>query len=152
MDTSYHPLHKITMPCVVVKFTRRSLGALRPALMAHAGRLNSLLEPAWPDAEQVHEEMYALVDALLIHVVDQKWFSAFTLIDKVEKMVTTQETRAVSWGSLFYFSALPLTKILFHQCHRQPGMQLSAAFTRLMRSMSQTWRTGSGLLRLAGAC
>ncbi len=72
VDTSYRPLHKFTMPCVVVKFTRRSLGALCAALMAHAGRLNSLLEPAWPGAEQVHDKMYALVDALLVHGVDQK--------------------------------------------------------------------------------
>ncbi len=75
VDTSYQPSHKIAMPHVVVKFTRRSLGALCMALMAHAERLNSLLEPAWPKTDQVHEEMYALVDALLIHGVDQKWFS-----------------------------------------------------------------------------
>ncbi len=107
MDTSYHPLHKFTMPRLVVKFTWRSLGVLCAALMAHAGRFNSLLEPAWPDAEQVHEEMYALVNTLLIHGVDQKWFSAFALIDGAEEMVTTQETRAVSWGSLFCVSAVP---------------------------------------------
>ena len=83
---------------IVVKFTWRSLGALCTALMAHAGRLNSLLEPSWPNAEDVHEEMYALVDTLLIHGVDQKSFSAFALIEGVEEMVTTQETRAVSLG------------------------------------------------------
>ncbi len=81
VDTSYYPLHKFTMPCIVVKFTRRSLGALRAALMAHAGRFNSILEPSWPDAEEVNEEMYALVDTLLIHGVDQKWFSTFALIE-----------------------------------------------------------------------
>ncbi len=128
VDTSYHPSHKFTMPRVVVKFTQKSLGALRAAQMAHAGRLNSLLELAWPDAEQVHEEMYVLVDTLLIHGVDQKWFSTFALIDGAEEMMTTQETRAVSWGSLFC--------VLFHQCHRQQGMQLSAAFAWLIRSMS----------------
>ncbi len=100
MDTSYHPLHKFTMPtsCIVVKFTRESLAALRAALMEHAERLKSLLEPSWPDAEEVHEEMYALVDTLMAHGVDQKWFSAFALIEVVEEMVTTQETRAVSLG------------------------------------------------------
>ncbi len=107
VDTSYHPLHKFTTPRVVVKFTRKSVGALHAALMAHAGRFNSLLKPAWPDAEQVHEEMYALVDTLLIHGVDQKWFSAFALIDGAEEMVTTQKTRAVSWGSLFCVSVVP---------------------------------------------
>ncbi len=63
---------------IVVKFTRRSLGVLHAALMAHAGRHNSLLEPSWPDAEKVQEEMYNLVDTLVIHGVDQKWFSVFS--------------------------------------------------------------------------
>jgi hypothetical protein len=53
--------------CIVVKFDHESLAALRAALMAHAERLNSLLEPSWPDAEKVHEEMYDLVDTLMIH-------------------------------------------------------------------------------------
>ncbi len=109
MDTSYHPLHKFTMPasCIVVKFTWQSLGALHVALMAHAGRVNSLLEPLWPDAEKVQEEMYDLVGTLVIHGVDQKWFSTFALIEGGEEMVTTQETCAVSWGSLFCVSAVP---------------------------------------------
>jgi hypothetical protein len=44
--------------CVLVKFTQESLGALCAALVVHAERLNSLLEPSWPNAEKVHEEMY----------------------------------------------------------------------------------------------
>ncbi len=96
MDKSYHPLHKFTMPRVVVRFTRRSLGELRTALMAHAGRLNSLLKQSWPNTEKVQEEMYNLVDTLVIHGVDQKWFSAFALIEGEEEMVTSQEIRAVS--------------------------------------------------------
>jgi hypothetical protein len=44
--------------------------------------------------------MYALVDTLMAHGVDQKWFSAFTLIKGVEEMVTTPEIRVVSWGML----------------------------------------------------
>jgi hypothetical protein len=100
VDTSYHPLRKFTMPasCIVVKFTRESLAALRAALMEHAERLKSLLKLSWPNAEEVHEEMYALVDTLMTHGVDQKWFSAFALIEGVEEMVTTQETHAVSLG------------------------------------------------------
>ncbi len=82
--------------CIVVRFNCESLAALRAALMAHAERLKSLLEPSWPDAEEVQEEMYALVDTLMVHEVDQKWFSAFTLIEGAEEMVTTQEIRAVS--------------------------------------------------------
>ncbi len=84
------------------------------ALMAHAGRHNSLLEPSWPDAEKVQEEMYNLVDILVIHGVDQKWFSAFALIEGAEEMVTAQEIRAVSWGSLLCVSAIPfLLKLYF---------------------------------------
>jgi hypothetical protein len=95
------------MPCVVVKCTRQSLGELHAALMAHAGRLNSLLEPSWPDAEQVQVEMYNLVNTLMIHGVDKKWFSAFALVEGAEVMVTTQEIGAVSWGSLLCVSAVP---------------------------------------------
>jgi hypothetical protein len=58
--------------CIVVKLTWRSLGELCMALMAHAERLNSLLEPSWPDTEEAHEEMYALVDTLMVHGVNQK--------------------------------------------------------------------------------
>jgi hypothetical protein len=50
--------------CIVVKFTRRSLGELRAALVVHAERLNSLLKPSWPDAVKVQEEMYKIVDYL----------------------------------------------------------------------------------------
>jgi hypothetical protein len=69
--------------------------------MAHAERLNSLLEPSWPNAGQVHEEMSNMVDTLMIHAVDQKWFSAFTRIGGTEEMVTSQEIHAVSWGGSF---------------------------------------------------
>jgi hypothetical protein len=102
------PLHKFTMPasCIVVKFTCETLAALCMALMDHVERLNSLLKSSWPDVEEVHEEMYALVDTLLIHGLDQKWFSAFALIKGAEEMVTTQEIHAVSWGSLFCVSVV----------------------------------------------
>ncbi len=86
---------------VVVKFTRDSLDALCTALMVHAERLNSLLELSWPNAEKVHEEMYNMVDTLMIHAIVQKWLSAFAKIWKMEEMVTSQEIRAVSWGSVF---------------------------------------------------
>jgi hypothetical protein len=64
--------------------------------MAHAGRLNSLLELSWPNAEIVQEEMNNLVDTLVIHGVDKKWFSVFALIEGAEKMVITLEICAVS--------------------------------------------------------
>jgi hypothetical protein len=83
---------------IVVRFSWRSLGALCTALMAHAERLKSLLKPSWPNAEEVQEEMYALVDTLMVHGVDQKWFSAFARVEGAEEMVTTQEIRAMSLG------------------------------------------------------
>jgi hypothetical protein len=92
--------------CIVMKFTWGTLGALCVALMAHAGRLNSLLKPSWPNAEKEQEEMYNLVDTLMIHGVDQKWFHAFALIE-AEEMVTTREICTVSWGSLFFVSVVP---------------------------------------------
>ncbi len=76
------------------------------ALMAHAGRLNSRLEPSWPNAEKMQEEMYNLVDTLLIHGVDQKWFSTFALVEGAEVLVTTPEICVVSWSSLFCISAV----------------------------------------------
>jgi hypothetical protein len=51
--------------------------------------------------------MYALVDTILIHGMDQKWFSIFVLIEGAEEMVTTQEIHAVSWGCLSFVSAVP---------------------------------------------
>jgi hypothetical protein len=86
---------------VVVKFSQDSLDALRAALLAHAERLNSFLEPSWPNTEKVHEEMYNMVDTLMIHAVDQKWLSAFAKIGSTEELVTSQEIRAVSWSGLF---------------------------------------------------
>jgi hypothetical protein len=103
---------KYIMPasCIVVKFDCESLAALHAALMEHAERLNSLLEPSWPDAEEVQGEMYALVGTLKAHRVDQKWFSAFARVGEVEEMVTTQEICAVSWCSLLLLLHYFLTK------------------------------------------
>ncbi len=86
---------------VVVKFSQDSLDALCMALLVHAERLNSLLKPSWPNAEKVHEEMYDMMDMLMIHALDQKWFSAFAKIGIMEEMVMSQEICAVSWGDLF---------------------------------------------------
>ncbi len=92
---------------VVVRFNRKSLGALCAALVAHAERLKSLLEPSWPNAEKVQEEMHKMVDTLMYHAVDQNWFSTFVQIGEAEEMVTTQDICAVSWGSLFCISVIP---------------------------------------------
>jgi hypothetical protein len=62
---------------LVVRFAWKSLGALSAALVVHAERLNSLLKLSWPGVEKVQEEMYDMVDTLMVHAVDQEWFSAF---------------------------------------------------------------------------
>jgi hypothetical protein len=92
---------------IVVRFTRRSLGVFCAALMAHGERLNSLLEPSWPNAEKVQDKLYELVNTLMVHGVDQKWFRAFTRVEGAEEMVTTEEIRVVSWCSWFCVSAVP---------------------------------------------
>ena len=92
--------------CIVVTFTHESLAALDTALIDHAKRINRLIKLSLPDAEEVHEGMYTLVDTLLIHGIDQKWLSAFALIEGAEEMVTTQEICAVSWGCLFFISVV----------------------------------------------
>ncbi len=53
--------------CIVVKFDRESLPALCTAPMEHAERLNSLPEPSWPNAKEVHDKMYALIGTLEEH-------------------------------------------------------------------------------------
>ncbi len=100
----------------------------------------------------MQEEMYIMVDTLMIYVVDQKWFNALAKIGEMEEVVTSQEICAVSWGSLFCISAILLTIFFCHHCHRQRGMHSLAASMRLIQNMSQTHWTGSGLLRSAGAC
>ncbi len=97
----------------MVRFTRKSLVALCMALMVHAESLNSLFEPSWPNAEKVQEEMYNMVETLMVHAVNQKWFSTFARIGEKEEMVTSQEIHAVSWGSLFCISAILLANIFF---------------------------------------
>ncbi len=54
-----------------------------------------------------------MVDTLMVHAVDQKWFSTFARIGEKEEMVTSQKIYAVSWGSLFCISAILLTNIFF---------------------------------------
>ncbi len=55
-------------------------------------RLKSLLEPSWPNAEKVREEMYNMVDTLMIYAVDQKWLSAFAKIGRMDEMVISGDS------------------------------------------------------------
>jgi hypothetical protein len=84
--------------CAVVKFSWKSLSNFCAALLVHAERLQDLLRPSWPDAGEVQDEMYHLVDTLMLNGVDQKWFSSYTLVEGVEVMLTTPEIHAVSLG------------------------------------------------------
>ena len=82
--------------CMVVRFSRDSLAILRAAILGHAERLQTLLRPSWPDAGKIQGKMYRLVDTLMFAGVDQKWFSAYILVEGAEVMLTTPEIRAVS--------------------------------------------------------
>jgi hypothetical protein len=83
---------------VVVRFTRASLAALHAALLEHAERLKDLLKPSLPNTNKVQDKMYHLVDTLMFHGVDQKWFSAYALVEGAKVMVMTPKIRAVSLG------------------------------------------------------
>ncbi len=88
----------ISTSCVVVKFSRNSLAILCTAVLGHAERLQDLLRPSWPNAGEIQDKMYHLVDTLMLNGVDQKWFSGYTLVEGAEVMLTTQEIHAVSLG------------------------------------------------------
>ncbi len=67
------------------------------AILEHAGNVESLLRPSWPDAEEIGNEMYHLVDILMRSGVDQKWFSGYTVVEGGEVMLRTPGIRAVSF-------------------------------------------------------
>jgi hypothetical protein len=50
---------------------------------------------------EIQDKMYHLVDTLMSAGVDQKWFSAYILVEGAEVMLTTPEIRAVGLGFLF---------------------------------------------------
>jgi hypothetical protein len=75
--------------CMVVELSRNFLALLRVAMLEHAERLEDLLGPSWPDAGEIQEEMYCLVDTLMVNGVDQKWFSGYARVDGAEVMLTT---------------------------------------------------------------
>ena len=86
---------------VVVRMSREGLGTLRAAILKHAGNLESLLRPSWPDAGKIQGKMYRLVDTLMSAGVDQKWFSTYILVEGAKVMLTAPEIRAVGLGFLF---------------------------------------------------
>ena len=85
----------------LLRFSWECLAILCSAILGHAERLQALLRPSWPDAGEIQGKMYRLVDTLMSAGVDQKWFSAYILVEGAEVMLTTPEIRAVGLGFLF---------------------------------------------------
>ncbi len=85
----------------LLRFSRERLAILCAAILGHAERLQALLRPSWLNAEEIQDKMYHLVDTLMSAGVDQKWFSAYILVEGAEVMLTTPEIRAVGLGFSF---------------------------------------------------
>jgi hypothetical protein len=85
----------------LLRFSWERLAILRAAILGHAERRQALLRPSWPNAGEIQEEMYRLMDTLMSAGADQKWFSAYILVEGTEVMLTTPEIRAVGLGFLF---------------------------------------------------
>jgi hypothetical protein len=94
----------------VVSMSREGLGTLRTAILKHVGNLERLLRPSWPDAEEIGNEMYGLVDILMRSGVDQKWFSGDAVVEGEEVMLTTPGICAVSFDFGMSFFGNILTK------------------------------------------
>ena len=86
----------MSISCVVVRFSWDSLANLCVAILGHAERLQALLRLSWPNAGEIQDEMYRLVDTLMLNGVDQKLFSGYALVEGAEVMLRTPEIRAVS--------------------------------------------------------
>jgi hypothetical protein len=85
----------------LLQFSQKHLAILRAAILGHAERLQALLRPSWPNAGEIQGKMYRLVNTLMSAGVDQKWFSAYILVEGAEVTLTTPEIRAVGLGFLF---------------------------------------------------
>ncbi len=98
---SFRITQRIMSTSCLLRFSRERLAILRAAILGHAERLQALLRPSWPDAGVIQDKMYHLVDTLMSAGVDQKWFTAYILVEEAELMLTTLEIRAVGLGFLF---------------------------------------------------
>jgi hypothetical protein len=97
----------------LLRFSWERLAILCAALLEHAERLQDLLRPSWPDAGEIQEEMYHLVDTLMLSGLDQKWFSTYILVEGAEVMLMTMKICEVSLGFLFeLFHDVWLTEFL----------------------------------------
>ncbi len=98
---SFRITQRIMSTSCLLRFSRERLAILCAAILGHAERLQALLKPSWPDAGEIQDKMYCLVDTLMSAGVDQKWFSAYILVEGAEVMLMTLEICAVGLGFLF---------------------------------------------------
>jgi hypothetical protein len=98
---SFRITKRIMSTSHLLRFSRERLAILCAAILGYAERLQALLRPSWPDAGEIQDKMYHLVDILMLNGVDQKWFSTYILVEGAELMLTTLEIRAVGLGFLF---------------------------------------------------
>jgi hypothetical protein len=98
---SFRIMQRIMSTSCVLRFSRERLTILCTALLEHAKRLQDLLRPSWPNAGEIQEEMYRLVDTLMLSGLDQKWFSTYILVEGAEVMLMTTKICEVSFGFLF---------------------------------------------------
>jgi hypothetical protein len=98
---SFRIMQRIMSTSRLLQFSREHLAILCAAILEHAERLQDLFRPSWPNAGEVQDKMYRLVDTLMSAGVDQKWFSAYILVEGAELMLMTPEIRAVGLGFLF---------------------------------------------------
>jgi hypothetical protein len=123
--------------CIVVKFSRKSLADFCAALLGHVERLQDFLRPSWPDAGEIQDEMYRLVDTLMLDGIDQKWFSRYALVQGAEEMLMTPEIRAVSLGFCLSTCDEVLTNRIFaNTFYRQQETLSLAVFKQLMKNTS----------------
>ncbi len=57
----------VSTSCVVVRFSWDSLANLCAAILGHAERLQAPLRPSWPNAGEIQDKMYCLVDTLMLN-------------------------------------------------------------------------------------
>ncbi len=95
---SFRIMKRIMSTSCLLGFSRERLAILCSAILGHAERLQALLRPSWPDAGEIQDEMYHLVDTLMSAGVDQKWFSGYAPVEGAEVKLTTPEIPAVSLG------------------------------------------------------
>jgi hypothetical protein len=97
---SFRITQRIMSTSRLLRFSRERLAILCAALLEHAERLQDLLRPSWPDAGEI-QEMYRMVDTLMLSGLDQKWFSTYILVEGAEEMLMTMKICEVSLGFLF---------------------------------------------------